>query len=205
MEKLRIIVALTNNDNDYQLEQAVAAQAMGQRLEVDIEVIHADNDAITQSQQLLNIIQSTVMPRPDGIVFEPVGATALPQVARAAAMAGIGWVVLNRDVEYLADLRRSYRVPAFSISSDHEEIGRIQGRQFQALLPKGGSVLYVRPFGKLRRKAKNLWHVRDQTGERADQGSTGAVDRGQFAQGCQLLVAVDDFARSANRLDCGSG
>jgi ribose transport system substrate-binding protein len=31
----------------------------------------------------------------------------------------------------------------FTISADHVEIGRIQGRQFAALLPKGGAVLYV--------------------------------------------------------------
>src|SRR5207302_6309562 len=80
---------------------------------------------------------------PDGIIFEPVGGTALPQVARAAAAAGIGWVVLNRDVEYVTELRKAYRVPIFSITSDHEEIGRIQGRQFAALLPNGGSVLYI--------------------------------------------------------------
>ena len=34
-------------------------------------------------------------------------------------------------------------MPVFSISSDHEEIGRIQGKQFAALLPQGGSVLYL--------------------------------------------------------------
>jgi ribose transport system substrate-binding protein len=30
-----------------------------------------------------------------------------------------------------------------SITSDHEEIGKIQGMQFAALLPNGGSVLYI--------------------------------------------------------------
>jgi ribose transport system substrate-binding protein len=29
------------------------------------------------------------------------------------------------------------------LTSNHEEIGRIQGRQFAALLPKGGSILYI--------------------------------------------------------------
>jgi ribose transport system substrate-binding protein len=52
-------------------------------------------------------------------------------------------VVLNRDVEYISELRKAYRVPAFCITSDHEEIGRIQGRQLEAILPKGGSVLYI--------------------------------------------------------------
>jgi ribose transport system substrate-binding protein len=91
---------------------------------------------------LLRIIQSNGS-HPDGIIFEPVGGTALPQVARAAAAAGIGWVVLNREVDYISDLRRAYKVPVFAISSNHEEIGRLQGKQLAALLPHGGSVLLI--------------------------------------------------------------
>lgn len=96
-----------------------------------------------QSQQLLKIIQSNSISHPDGIIFEPVGGTALPQVAKAAAAAGIAWVVLNRDADYLSDLRRAYTVPIFAVSSDHEEIGRLQGRQLAALLPNGGSALLI--------------------------------------------------------------
>lgn len=143
MKKLSFVVSLTTNDNDYQMEQAAAAEEAARRLGLDIRIIYADNDAITQSQQLLKIIQSTSDAHPDGIILEPVGGTALPQVARAAAAAGIAWVVLNRDVEYIHELRKSFRVPTFVVTADHEEIGRIQGRQFGALLPKGGSVLYI--------------------------------------------------------------
>ena len=57
--------------------------------------------------------------------------------------AGISWVVLNRNVDYIAEIRKSHRVPIFGVSSDHEEIGRIQGHQFAALLPKGGTVLHI--------------------------------------------------------------
>jgi len=142
MKKPAFVLSLTTNDNDYQMEQAVAAQEAATRAGVDVQIIFADNDAITQSQQLLKIIQASGL-HPDGIILEPVGGTALPQVARAAASAGIGWVVLNRDVEYVSDFRRTYKTPVFSITSDHEEIGRIQGRQFAALLPQGGSVLYI--------------------------------------------------------------
>jgi ABC-type sugar transport system substrate-binding protein len=143
VKKLKVLISLTTKDNDYQEEQASVAETTARRLGVDVEIVYADNDAITQSQQLLKIIQSSSVSPPDGIVFEPVGATALPQVARAAAAAGIGWVVLNREVDYIAELRRTYKVPMFSITSDHDEIGRIQGQQFAALLPNGGSVLYV--------------------------------------------------------------
>jgi ABC-type sugar transport system substrate-binding protein len=143
MQKLRFVASLTTNDNDYQIEQAAAAQEAAKRLNIELEILYAENDAILQSQQLLKIIQSNSGSHPDGIIFEPVGGTALPQVARAAAAAGIGWVVLNREVDYISDLRRAYKVPIFSISSDHEEIGRLQGKQLAALLPNGGSVLLI--------------------------------------------------------------
>jgi len=143
VKKLKFVVSLTTKDNDYQIEQATAAQEAAAKLNVDLEILYAENDAILQSQQLLKIIQSSSEAHPDGIIFEPVGGTAMPQVARAAASAGIGWVVLNRDVDYLSDLRRNFKVPIFAISSDHEEIGRIQGKQIAALLPKGGSVLLI--------------------------------------------------------------
>jgi ABC-type sugar transport system substrate-binding protein len=143
MKKLNFLVSLTNNENDYQQEQAAAAERAARRLGVDIKIIHANNDAVGQSQQLLEFIQCSTGSRPDAIVFEPAGGTAFPQVARAAAAAGIGWVVLNHEVDYLQQLRQAYQVPMFSISSDHVEIGKIQGRQFAALLPQGGSILYI--------------------------------------------------------------
>lgn len=143
MKTPRIVVSLTTNDNDYQIEQAKSAEEAARRCGAEVRIVYADNDAINQSTQLLKEIQSPLQVRPDAVVFEPVGGTALPQVARAAATAGIGWVVLNREAGYIADLRRESKAPIFAVSSDHLEIGRIQGRQFAALLPKGGSVLYV--------------------------------------------------------------
>jgi ribose transport system substrate-binding protein len=143
MQKLRFLVSLTTNENDYQIEQAQSAELMARKLGVEIQIIYADNDAITQSTQVLKAIQSAENQRPHAIVFEPVGGTALPQVARAAASAGIGWSVLNRDASYIPELRRSSSAPVFAVSSDHLEIGRIQGRQFAALLPHGGAILYI--------------------------------------------------------------
>ncbi|HJZ64081.1 MAG TPA: substrate-binding domain-containing protein [Candidatus Acidoferrum sp.] len=136
-------MSLTNNDNDYQIEQAGATDEAARRLGVAAQIIYAGNDAITQSTQLLQAIQAAPQERPDAILFEPVGSTALPQVARAAVNAGIGWAVLNREAGYISDLRSLKKAPVFTISVDHVEIGRIQSRQFAALLPKGGSILYI--------------------------------------------------------------
>src|SRR5436190_16824210 len=141
--KKPIVISLTTNDNDYQLEQAESAKEAGQRLNIDLQILYAENDAVLQSQQLLRSIQSDPDSRPAGIIFEPVGGTAMPQVAKAAAAAGIAWVVLNREVNYISELRQNYNVPIFSISSDHQEIGRMQGMQLAALLPNGGSALLI--------------------------------------------------------------
>ena len=143
MKKLSFLVSLTNDDNDYQQEQAAAAEKAARRLGADVKIIHANNDAVTQSQQLLHYIQGSAGSRPDAIVFEPVGGTGFPQVARAATAADIGWVILNHDAEYIHQLRQNCHVPVFSISSDHGEVGQIQGKQFAAMLPQGGSVLYI--------------------------------------------------------------
>jgi ribose transport system substrate-binding protein len=143
MRKLRFLVALTTNDNDYQIEQSRAAEQAAKKLNVDLQILYADNDAINQSTQILKAIQTGPEERPDAIIFEPVGGTALPQVARAAVNAGIGWAVLNREANYIAELRQLGKSPVFSVSSDHIEIGRIQGRQCAALLPTGGTVLYI--------------------------------------------------------------
>ena len=148
MNKLRFLVSLTTSDNDYQLEQAQSAEQMARKLGVEIQIVYADNDAITQSTQILKAVQADENERPDAVIFEPVGGTALPQAARAAASAGIGWAVLNRDASYIPELRRSSSAPIFSVSSDHLEIGRIQGRQFAALLPQGGSILYMQGPGE---------------------------------------------------------
>jgi ribose transport system substrate-binding protein len=138
--KLTFVVSLITRESDYQREQANAAQDSARRLNVDIEVSYADNDAIKQSQQLLEVIQN----RPsevNGLILEPAGSTAFPQVARAAAAAGLGWVVMNRSDDSIVELRSKYPLPICTVTEDHKETGRILGRQVAALVPNGGTVL----------------------------------------------------------------
>jgi ribose transport system substrate-binding protein len=143
MAKLRFLVSLITKDNDYQMEQAAAAKSAAAELGVEAEILYADNDAITQSTQVLKVIQTEPSLRPSGILIEPVGATSFPQVAKTAAGAGIGWAVLSREADYAGELRKTARTPVFSVSADQVEVGRIQGRQAAALLPRGGSVLLI--------------------------------------------------------------
>jgi ribose transport system substrate-binding protein len=64
------------------------------------------------------------------------------QVAKAAVAAGIGWGILNREADYIPELRRSALVPVFAVSPDQEEVGRIQGKQLSAVAPEG-NILYI--------------------------------------------------------------
>ena len=156
MKKLRILVSLVSNENDYQREQARAVTEMAERLGAEVQIIYADGDSINQSQQLLDMIQAAPNARPDAIVCHPAG-TGLSQVARTAVANGIGWAVVNREVDYLSELRANGKVPTFCITIDQEEVGRIQARQIATLLPQGGLVLYIQgPSGNFSSEQRTI-------------------------------------------------
>lgn len=142
MKKLKFVLSVPG-DTMYLRAQTSAAQAIADRVGVELEIVSAQMDSVAQGQDLVNSVHSRTS-RPDGILVEPVSAAGLPRVAEAAVAAGIGWVVSNAHVDYVGALRRNPKVPVFQISQDHMEVGRIQGRQMGAILPSGGSVLYLR-------------------------------------------------------------
>src|SRR3984885_8509798 len=117
--KIRFLVSLHTRENDFQVAQARSAEDAARKLESELEIIYAGDDAVHQSTELLKAIQSPAGSRPDAIVGEPGGWTALPQVAGAASAAGIGWAGLNRRPGYLTELRRGGAPPAFSLRFDH--------------------------------------------------------------------------------------
>jgi ribose transport system substrate-binding protein len=142
MKKLRIVVSLPN-DNAYQHEQRVVAKSAGQRMGLDVQFIQADDDSKTQVQQLLKIVESSAEARPDAFLVEPLSVTGLRRVAEAAVANGIAWVMSNSEVDYIKQLRKNPRVPVFTVTQGQREIGQLQGKQLAALLPQGGSVLYI--------------------------------------------------------------
>lgn len=142
MSPLRVLLSLVRDDNDYQREQADAAQAAATRAGVDLRIVYAGGDAITQTKQLLALLQKPAAERPDAIIVHPAG-TSMSEVAKACVQHGVGWIVVNRSAEYLPQLRASAKVPVAGVELDNVEVGRLQGRQFAALLPNGGTVLYL--------------------------------------------------------------
>jgi ribose transport system substrate-binding protein len=143
VKRLRFLISLITKDNDFQIEQAASAGAAARELGIDLEIVYADGDTITQSTQILKTIQAHHTLRPDGIIVEPAGGTGLPQVAKAAIEVGVAWGLVNREAEYVAELRRGSKIAVFVVTSDHIEIGRIQARQLAALLSDGGAILYI--------------------------------------------------------------
>jgi ABC-type sugar transport system substrate-binding protein len=146
VKKFRCVVAIPG-DTMYLREQVAAAESSAARLGVELEVVSAEMDAVAQGQQLLKFVQERDGLRPDAILLEPVSAAGLPRVAEAAVAAGIAWVVSNASVDYIPALRAKAKAPVFLVSQDHVEIGHIQARQISALLPEGGTILYLRGPG----------------------------------------------------------
>src|SRR5258708_20295379 len=116
MKKPSVLLSLVTADNDFQLEQAAAAQQAARQFDAQVQVIYADSDAIQQGEQLLEMIHGRGS-RPDAIIVQPAGGTSLPQVARAAVASGIGWVGLNREADYITEFRSTYQMPICSVSS----------------------------------------------------------------------------------------
>lgn len=140
-KKLSLILLAVEN-NDYQAAQVASAQKAAGPLGIDLQIMHIQHDAVAQSQLVLHLLQRSADKRADGILFEPVG-TPLAQAAKIAAASGVAWVVLNRDLDYAADLRRQFPTPLFSVSTSHVEVGKIQGQQISRLFLGGGTLLYI--------------------------------------------------------------
>jgi ABC-type sugar transport system substrate-binding protein len=87
MTKLRVVVSLPN-DNAYQHQQGIAATSAGEKFGCDVQIMYANDDSITQSQQLLEIVQSRSAAKPDAFLVEPVTATGLPRVAEGRGCGG---------------------------------------------------------------------------------------------------------------------
>jgi ABC-type sugar transport system substrate-binding protein len=139
---MKILVSLPHKDNELQIQQTEAARVAARLLGVEADVVYAENNPVLQIQQILRAIRSDSPPR--ALVVEPIATQALETVLRKAASSDIGAAVLNGTVGYVEALRAEFpHIAVFRVASDQVEIGRIQGRQVQALLPGGGTLLYL--------------------------------------------------------------
>jgi ABC-type sugar transport system substrate-binding protein len=142
MKDRTIGVFLLARQNEYQRLQEASATAMAHLLKTPLDVHFSESDAYIQTDQ----IHAFVHAHPSGsvLVVESVVDETLEPVARHAARAGMGWYLLHRIVAYMPRLRGEFpALPIGTVTSDQKEIGRIQGKHFEALLSGKGKVLYV--------------------------------------------------------------
>src|SRR5437773_9850632 len=132
-----IALCLANEANEYQKmikEDTLEAAA---RAGMQLEVFSAEDKVTQQIRQIYDCLHREAEHRPRAILIMAVRVTALGRVAREALQAGIGWLCLNRRMEELSGLRLEFpHLPISFVSPDQQEDGKIQGRQFSALLPK---------------------------------------------------------------------
>ena len=125
----------------YQAHQRDSALATAREIGIDLEVFFAEGEGQTQREQLFSFLRSSAVP--DGLIVHAVEEAGLRLVAQEALRKGVPWVMVNRSPAWVAELTAGREGLAFCISADQRGIGRLQGEQFRALLPEGGTVLYV--------------------------------------------------------------
>ena len=140
----KVVVGLLTAEQEFQQLQAADARAAAARLGLEVEVEFAEGHAVVQIQKLFRHVHAPEGTRPAAIIVEPTTGEGLERVARNAARAGIGWILVNTRVAYIDELRAAHPdLPIAMIGADNREVGHIQGRQCRSLLPGGGNVLCV--------------------------------------------------------------
>ncbi len=142
MPNRRIALCLWSFDNEYQDLQRKDAFEHAHYHRIKVTEYSAQNDPETQVAQIRQAL--SVNERPYAILVHPVRDSRLIAVARETAGQGVGWVILNRDADYMHDLRQRFPgLPLFCVKPDQHQVGRIQGQQFKRLLPQGGELFYI--------------------------------------------------------------
>jgi ABC-type sugar transport system substrate-binding protein len=142
MKPRTIGLFLLARQNEYQRLQEASAVEMARRLKTPLDVHFSESNEYAQTKQIYDFIHA--QPSGSVLVVESVVDDALEQLARHAALAGMGWFLLHRVVGYMEQLRREFpTLLTGTVTSDQKEIGRIQGKHFLSLLGGKGKVLYV--------------------------------------------------------------
>ncbi|MCU0242081.1 MAG: substrate-binding domain-containing protein [Vicinamibacteria bacterium] len=145
---LKIAVFLTDSSNPHQLYLRDDAQEAARRAgwEIDVQFASEDGKASVadQVEQIDRYVHGARASIADALLVHPIGGDGYDRVAQEVARVGCGLVILNRNPAFISALRRRFpSLPLAAVGPDQFEIGRIQGQQFRALLPQGGTLLYV--------------------------------------------------------------
>jgi ABC-type sugar transport system substrate-binding protein len=172
---------LPDATNDYQdLVRADVVRAAA-RAGLDVVAHSAGNSVMSQISQLFAWLHGPSVERTRGLVVMPVLQTALDRVIRDGARVGVPWAFIQRRPDKLDALRAEFpQVPLFIVMPDQREIGAIQARQYRALLPRGGTLLYVQ----------------GQAASSPAQARLAGLQEGLEGSGLQIATVLDGNWRS---------
>jgi ribose transport system substrate-binding protein len=132
----------TGQIDHYQLLQEEEARVEAEKAKMTAEIVFAPG--FDHLRVIRKRFTDPAAPRLDAVIVEPASVASTGLILKELK-GKAGLVLLNAwtpDVEgYAANWGASH--PFGTVSTDHERIGRIQGQQVAALLPKGGQVLCV--------------------------------------------------------------
>ena len=139
---IRLFLRTTENDYQQQLKQEALRE--GKRSGFVVEVDSAQDDAGRQVAQITAAVENARATNLVAVLVAPVRDDVVAPTVRAAAQAGVEWVMLNREAQFIEELRQQFTGRAiFAVTPEQAEIGRIHGQQVRALMPNGGCVLCV--------------------------------------------------------------
>jgi ABC-type sugar transport system substrate-binding protein len=142
MGQKRIALFLVERSDFQELLREDAASA-ARKAGLALETHFTGHEFAAQLTKIREVLSGAAPPV--AVLVLPVRDHGLARAAREAVKAGITFVFTNRTEDELEPIRKEAVGGAVisQICADELETGRIQARQFRALLPKGGKILYV--------------------------------------------------------------
>jgi len=143
MPNQRVLVSCLDESQEYQHRQAEEAVAAGQRVGLDVDVVYCQGDIEREAKQIREAVQAESGRRPVAVMVHPVAVAGLEGLARATLGAGVGWISLE-PAFYLETMQREFPDKLVAlVTTDNQEVGRLQARLIRALLPDGGNIVHV--------------------------------------------------------------
>lgn len=144
----RVVLCLIDAENDFQVELRKESELAALLAGFQLETYFTGQDFGAQLMRIQDCMAAT--PAPLAILVMAMQDQGLRRTAQNVVRAGTSFVFLNRTKDDLESIRQAAKGDAvvLQVCPDEVETGRIQGRQYLALLPNGGKLLYARGSGR---------------------------------------------------------
>lgn len=132
----------TKQEDAYQLLQEESAAAESRKAGIAAEIVFAPS--FDHLRVIRKRIGDKAAPPIDAVIVEP-GTTTTAELILKDLKGRCGLVLLNAWLPEVAEYARAWGngLPFGTVSTDHTQLGRIQGQQANALVSEGGQVLCV--------------------------------------------------------------